>query len=129
MILSRPLPEFGIFFAIWPRRIDTGELVAFEFLHYEWEPGWGWGSSGFWKYKRWVPQDQYDRGERAQTVALCRPFNELPRSHCEPFDGMKYMTPPDPARCEGNPGHGTAACWYPHCDCMNPGIFPCGREH
>lgn len=51
MLITRTKPDSGIFFAIWPRRTADG-LVAFEWLHYQFVPGWGWGSCGHWEYRR-----------------------------------------------------------------------------
>jgi len=68
MLLKRR--QSGIFFAIRPRRTIDGELVMLEWLHWERVviEGWGWGSGDEvgYRYRRWVPQDRYDAGERAQ---------------------------------------------------------------
>jgi hypothetical protein len=65
MIVKRNRPERGIFYAIWPRRTLVG-WACFEWLHFEWVEGWGWGSSGFYRYARYIPEARYDAGERRQ---------------------------------------------------------------
>lgn len=119
MRIKRTPRTSGIFFAIWPRRTVEGDLVAFEWLHWGYVEGWGWGSDGHYVYRRWVPETEYDQGKRANT----------PRAnHCEPFDDMTYATPPHCDRCRNLVSDGPTPCWYPHCDCMVSGVFPCGCE-
>lgn len=119
MFFPRHKRDFGIFFAIWPRRVPGG--YANGWLHYKWVPGWGWGSSGHWAYDRYVPNDRYARSEPPETWD-----EEQARLHKTSPDF--YATPPHKNLCRNyqlrEPGC-AIACWYPHCTCMNVGGSKC----
>ncbi len=101
MLLKRkPRKQYGIFFAVWPRRTIEGDLVMLEWLHWERVliEGWGWGSGDehHYRYRRWVSEDRYQAGERA------------------------YATPPSTAFCKNYRTDGPTPCHYPHCRIRDP---------
>lgn len=119
IIGKRPAAERGIFFAIWPRRTSDG-LVAFEWLHWELIPSWGWGSDATYRYTRFVPDKLYDQGVRCGDARI-RP---LPGAQAALFatpprfrsGGKAYETPPNPAKfCTNFRTNGPTPCHYPHC--------------
>lgn len=57
MIIKRPTPEQGICFAWLPKDTPDG-WVWLEFVQYTLRGGW------YHTYRRLIPQDRYDRGER-----------------------------------------------------------------
>lgn len=109
MILQKERPERGICFAWRPKRLEDGTKVWWEYVHFEWDPGWGWGSGGFYRYHRWVPQDRYDAGER------------------RPESAKTYTTPS--RFCSNFRANGPTPCHYPLCVYTNErGEQGCGHK-
>jgi hypothetical protein len=140
MIIKRNRPEQGIRFAWLP--VWTGEgRVWFEYVHFNWVEGWGWGSDGHYEYKRWVPEARYGQGERTQSkfttppVRLSFPYLIAPKGDIVETDAQgreffgqdayHYATPPDHSKCGKLRADGPTPCHYPHCTCMNVGGSKC----
>lgn len=130
VLIRRPKPN-GIFFAIWPRCTSKGWAVGW--MHRHWNGGWGWGSEGYWVYTNWVPQKEYDAGERAGEAITfsqqlygvnAKHLGDLPENWEEEQARLHktppnfYLTPPDKSKCRNNDGRATVPCWHPHCSCM-----------
>lgn len=111
-------PSQGIRFAWWPVWTPEGK-VWLEHVHFEWVEGWGWGSDGHYSYRRMIPQDRYDAGERLQSGA--KAYGHEPGCpECE-ANGVcarhvRYATPPNPENfCKNFRTDGPTPCHYPHC--------------
>ena len=132
-------PSQGKCFAWWPVWTPEGK-VWLEWVHFKWVEGWGWGSDGHYAYQRFVPQERYDQGERAQAINEAIYFSEqlhgvkakhlgdLPKdvqerllSGAKAYAGLghpdRYQTPPgDPATfCRNFNPDGPTPCHWPHC--------------
>ena len=59
MLVRKLVPAQGICFAWWPTWTPDG-LVWLEFVHYKFIDT----EFGGWDFRRMVPQDRYDAGER-----------------------------------------------------------------
>ncbi len=97
MLIRRPTPKTGICFAWLPVWTSEGK-VWLEWVHYCYNDT----EFGSWSYERFVPQDRYDAGERAQ--------NKF-------WGGKAYETPPgDPKTfCKNYRTDRPTPCHFPHC--------------
>lgn len=134
MKLSRNRPERGVCFAWLPINTNEG-WVWLEHVHYRWNESWGWGSDGHYDYRRWISDERYNRGERAQH-AWDVPTDKQPNLSgsvlTDALDNKYFdyevangrVIPPNVSKCAER--NSNDPCRYPGCTCMNLGGSTCG---
>lgn len=101
MLLRRQPPKNGICFAWLPVWTSEGK-VWLEWVHYRFNDT----EFGSWSYERFVPQDRYDAGDRAQNKFWGG----------KAYDDVKYVTPDTPKTfCKNYRTNGSTPCHYPYC--------------
>lgn len=119
MIIRKHSPKTGICFAWLPVWTSEGK-VWLEWVHYRFNDT----EFGSWSYERFVPQDRYDAGDRAQNKFWGGKAYD---------DGSttSYETPPgDPKKfCHNYRTNGPTPCHYPDCKVTDEhGVTRCNRD-